>query len=122
MGGGEGGGGGAVLSIAYRSVNHGVSDVSDGGRGEKLERSAKAEDSAQLIIGLGGVRATESIRLPRVTRGGGKKSGHIRGRIKRVGRLGWWNWINSSARRLVETRKNRVESRFGQEKSNRGVA
>lgn len=43
-----------------------------GGRKKLAERLAKAGrvDSAQLIIGigLGGVRATESIRLPRVTR------------------------------------------------------
>lgn len=58
-----------------------------GGEIGKIGEGRGRVDSAQLIIGLGGVRATESIRLPRVTRGGGKKSGHIRGRIKRVGRL-----------------------------------
>lgn len=84
------------------------------GREKLAERSAKAGrvDSAQLIIGigLGGVRATESIRLH--GGGGGKKSGYIRrGRIKK---FVWWNWINSSVRRvpwIYEPRKNRAAQR-----------
>lgn len=109
-----------------------------GGRKKLAERLAKAGrvNSAQLIIGigLGGVRATESIRLPRVTRrrrrgeGGEKKSGYIRGRIKKfVSRdLGWWNWINSSVRRarrgftnrwLASRRaRYRISDRLGREK------
>lgn len=61
-------------------------------------------------------------------RGGGKKSGYIRGRIKKfVSRdLGWWNWINSSVRRarrgftnrwLASRRaRYRISDRLGREK------